>query len=369
MKKVLFICTSSQSIYNFRLPLIRKMESAGYSVETVSFDDKYRDLLMQNDVRNHCIDHDGRTVNPFKIRDLKRKIREQIGILKPDIVCTFMAKPNVYGSLAARQAGVKKLFSMVEGAGDPFIRSGIKWKLVKKAECRLYKKVFRYAAKVFFLNQDDKRVFLDLHLLKKEQAAIINGVGVDLKRFTYKEIDETSNTFIMVARMLTTKGVLDYCECARLVRSKNPCARFLYLGAEGDLRVPDIDSYVKNKDVEYLGNVPDVRPYLEAALMMVLPSYREGKPVSVMEAAAVGRGVIVSDCIGCRDMVVDGFNGFLVKPKDPEEMAGICLEVLNNKTIAKRMGYHSRIIAETVFDQDVINDRILEVLNENCSFA
>lgn len=369
MRKVLFICSSSQSIYNFRLPLIKKMEAAGYCVETVSFDDKYGELLAQNGVRNHCVENDNRSVNPLKIRRLKKNLRQLIEEIAPDVVFTFMAKPNVYGVLAARKAGVKNVFSMVEGAGDPFIKTGVKWKIVKTVECRLYKKAFRHAKKVFFLNADDRNEFLGMRLVREGQTVLINGVGVDTERFAYREVDPSSKTFIMVARMLTTKGVWDYCECARLVRSREPDARFLYLGAEGDLRASDIEPYVKNGDIEYLGNVTDVRPYLASSLMMILPSYREGKPMSVMEAEAVGRGVIVSDSIGCRDMVIDGFNGFIVGKKSPDEMADKCLTVLRDKSLAKKMGDNARKIAETVFDQNVVNGGILEVLDENCSFA
>ena len=369
MKKVLFVCNSSQSIYTFRLPLIRRMEAAGYRVDTVSFDDKYDELLAQNNVHNHCVDNDNRSIDPLKIFRLKKSLQRLISELSPDLVLTFMAKPNIYGVQAAHKAGIKNVFSMVEGAGDPFLNSGLKWKLIKRIECHLYKKSFRYATKVFFLNRDDQSEFIRMHLVKKEQTALINGVGVDTEKFAYKELDTASNTFIMVARMLTTKGVLDYCECARLVREREPDARFLYLGGEGNLKVSDIEPYVKNGDIEYLGNVPDVRPHLAASLMLVLPSYREGKPMSVMEAEAVGRGVIVADTIGCRDMVMDGFNGFLVNLKDPQDMANKCLRVLRDKTVAKRMGENARKIAETILDQSIINDRIMEVLDENCSFA
>ena len=369
MKKALLICNSSQNVYTFRLPLIRKLESAGYAVETVSFDDKYGELLARNGVRNHCVDNDNRSVNPFKIRKLKKSIRTLIAELRPDVVFTFMAKPNVYGVLAAHKAGVENIFSVVEGAGDPFIRSGIKWRLVRTIECRLYKKAFRHAKIVFFLNPDDRNTFLSRRLVAKERATMINGVGVDLERFARRPLDPASNTFVMVARMLTTKGVLDYCECARLVKREVPEARFLYLGGEGDLTLSDIDEYVKRGDIEYVGSVTDVRPYLASSLMLILPSYREGKPMSVMEAEALGRGVIVTGVVGCRDTVVDGFNGYLVNLRDPSDLADKCLRVLRDKSIAVRMGENAGKIAETVFDQNVINDRILEVLRENCSFS
>ena len=367
MKSLLMICNSSQNIYTFRLPLIRKLKSHGYEVETISFDDQYSAALIQEGVINHCIFNDNRSINPAKIFKLKREIYSIIRAINPSIVMTFMAKPNIFGVLAAKKANVKCIISMVEGAGDPFINTGIKWRLIKTIECYLYKKAFKHANTVFFLNEDDKKEFVKLKLVTSNQSAIINGIGVDLDKFSYKPVNPKSNTFIMVARMLKTKGTIEYCKCAEIVKQKNPEAVFLYLGAEGSLKRHDIQSYIDNGSIVYLGNVFDVRPYVESALLLLLPSYREGKPMSIMEAEAIGRGVITTNSIGCRDTVINGFNGFIVNHMDYKEMAEKCLSVMSDKTIAIQLGKNARLFAEQNYNQNVINDSIVGVIDENHS--
>lgn len=369
MKKILLICNTTQNIYNFRLPLIKNMISANYLVETISFDEKYSSFLKDCGVKNHCVNGDNRSINPFKTFSLKKRIKKTIGEIKPDIVFTFTAKPNIYGTICAHKIGVKSIYCMVEGAGDPFIKTSLKWRLIKKIECFLFRRAFRYAKKIFFLNEDDKKEFVGLKLLSQEKAIIIDGIGVDLDKFKYSKVNCDSSAFVMVARMLKTKGVFEYCECARIVKKEYPNARFLYLGSEGDVKVEDIKEFIENGEIEYLGNVTDVRPFLESSILMILPSYREGKPMSIMEAEAIGRGIITTTNVGCKDMVIDGYNGFLVEHKDFQTMAIRCKEVLSNRSIIESFGKNSRLLAEKKFDQKKINAYILECIDENNSCA
>ena len=134
----------------------------------------------------------------------------------PDIVVTFMLKPNTFGVLAAKKAGVKSIYSMVEGAGDVFINGGLKWKAIRAVVCGLYRRAFRHSRKVFFLNNDDKAEFIQKRLVTSEQCEVIHGIGVDLDKFAYRPM-KNRQTFLMVARMLRTKGVFEYCECAKSV--------------------------------------------------------------------------------------------------------------------------------------------------------
>lgn len=365
MKKALIIINSSQNIYNFRLPLINKLETNGYSVETVSLDDKYDELLKSIGIRNHCIISDNRSINPLKALRLKRKLYRLICNLKPDVVFTFMIKPNVFGTLAAKKAKVENIYSMVEGAGEAFIdRKGLKAKIVKKAASYLCKKAFKYPKKVFFLNDDDANEFINLGIVNKEKALVINGVGVDLEKFAFSKLDNTSSSFVMASRMLIEKGVLDYCKCAEIVKKTHPEAKFYYLGADGNITKADIQKYIDNGSIEYLGNVKDVRPYIASSLMLILPSYyREGRPMSIMEAQSIGRPVITCNSIGCKDMVIDGYNGYLIEAKDYQTLASKCCYILDNKEVAVKMGINARKFAEENYDQNVINDYILKTID------
>lgn len=365
-KKILMICNTSQNIFNFRLPLIKKMQEEGYEVSTITFDKTYEPELKDEGINLYYLEDNNRSLNPFKILTLKKRYRKIIKQINPDIVFTFMLKPNTFGSLAAQSLGIKNVYCMVEGAGDAFINSSLKWKVIKFAEKFLYKKAFKKVKKVFFLNNDDKSEFENLKLVKPEQCVVVNGIGVDLEKFAFKSVNKDSNKFIMIARMLKTKGVLEYCKCAREVRKVHPEAEFMYLGAEGSLKVSDIQEYIDDKSINYLGTVKDVRPFIEDSLALILPSsYREGLPMTIMEAESVGRCIITSNGIGCKETVENGYNGFKINYDDVESMVKKCCELLENKELATILGENARKFAEDKFDQHKINKQILDAVKKN----
>jgi len=362
--KILLICSQTQNIYNFRLPLIRCLKDCGYDVVTAGFGDPFFSELESLGVR--CIDlgNFDRSSGFFELFMLKAKYRRVLRQQRPDAVFTFMTKPNLFATVAARQLGIGKIFSMVEGAGNAFADFSCRWTLIKKIECVLYKRAFRQAAKVFFLNQDDIKEFVALKLVDKARAERICGVGVDLDKFCYRAADEDSSTFVMASRLMRNKGVMEYCAAAREVKSRFPAARFILLGAPRDIRLADLQPYIDDGSVIYRGNVTDVTPYLEQSLCCVLPSYyREGLPMSIMEAEAVGRCVITTDSVGCRETVVPGYNGWLIPPRDARALAESCLYVLNHKAEAVEKGKNARAYAQAHFDQKLINGRIVQEIN------
>ena len=363
-KKILMICNTSQNIYTFRLPLIKKFQQEGYEVSTITFDNEYEETLKNEGIKLYYTNDKNRSLNPLKILSLKKRYYKIIKEVQPDIVFTFQLKPNSFGVPAAKKAGVQNVYAMVEGAGDAFINKGLKWKLIKFVVKFLYKRAFKKAKKVFFLNNDDKTEFENLKLVKSEQSVIVHGIGVDLEKFGFKKVNTKSNKFIMIARMLKTKGVFEYCKCAELVKKSHPEAEFMYLGGEGSVKLADIQQYIDNGAINYLGTTKDVRPYIEESLMLMLPSYREGIPMTIMEAESMGRGIIASNRIGCKDTVKDGFNGYLTEQQDVETMAKRCIEVLENKNLAVEFGKNARKFAEEHFDQKLINKQIFEIIDK-----
>lgn len=361
MKKILLLCSTSASVKGFRKRLIEKLQNNNFSVSVIAFDKKYRDDIEKRNIKFFCINDQNRGVNPLKILTLIEKYKKIIEDISPDIVFTFMLKPNTFGVLAAKKAGVKNIYSMVEGAGDVFINNTLKWKLVRFIVCRLYKKAFRNVRKVFFLNEDDKQEFINRGLVQSGQCEIIHGIGVDLERFSYRPI-KNRRTFLMVARMLKTKGIYEYCECARLVRKKYPDAVFNYLGAEGNVKVADIQEYIDDGSVRYLGTTNDVRPYFEECFVEVLPSYREGLGLVNVEAGAIGRASITCNTIGTKDTVKDGYNGFLVEVGDSKALAEKAIWCIEHPEETEQMGRNSRTFAEEYFDQEKINEKIISIL-------
>lgn len=359
--KAFLLCVTSQSVLTFRRNLIQVLIEKGVDVHVCAFDDDYEARIEELGATFHCIEDKNRSLNPFKVLSLKNKYCKVIKEVKPDVVFTFMVKPNTFGVLAAKKAGVKKIFSMVEGAGDVFINDGLKWKIIRKGVCHLYKKAFRNSQKVFFLNKDDKAEFLRRKLVRETQCEIVHGIGVDLEKFADKPL-KNHRTFLMVARMLKTKGVFEYCECARIVRRKYPDAVFNYLGAEGTVKLDDIREYIDDGSIVYLGTTDDVRPYYEDCAAYVLPSYREGMPMSVMEAEAVGRAIIATDVNGCRDTVVNEYNGFLVPRGDASALSEKIVYCIEHPEETELFGANSRKFAEENFDQKKINEVLTEII-------
>lgn len=361
MKKILLICVTSQNVITFRAGLIKKFQENGYAVSVIAYDDEYQEEIKALNVEFFCIEEQNRGMNPLKILSLKGKYKKLIKQIQPEVVFTFQLKPNTFGVMAAKSAGVKKLYSMVEGAGDVFIHNSLKWKLVRLVVCKLYKRAFRKVKKVFFLNNDDRLEFTKRKLVKEEQCEVVHGIGVDLEKFAFKPI-KNYRSFLMIARMLETKGVYEYCKCARLVKQQYPDAVFNYLGAEGTVKLCDIQEYIDDGSINYLGTTKDVRPYLEDCSAFVLPSYREGMSMSIMEAEAIGRAILTSDSVGCRDSIIHEYNGFLIPKKDYQTLSERCCELIEEPHKTIEMGEKSRKLAEEWFDSNIVNQEIYEVI-------
>lgn len=372
--KFLLIPTYSETVITFRRGLIEALTQRGHEVIVLAYDNIFEQEILALGVTFYCIKQNNRSLNPFTSLQYCNQTRQIIKKEKPDAVFTFQLKPNTFGIFAAKAAGMKHIFAMVEGAGDVFIHRSLKWNMIRFLACQLYKNAFKHAQKVFFLNHDDQAEFVSRKLVLEEKSQVLPGVGVDLEHFDYQPLKNSKN-FLMVARMIRTKGVLEYCKCARLVKQQYPDAQFDYLGHESELTVADIRAYIDDGSVNYLGTTIDIRPFLNDTTALLLPSYREGMPMSIMEAEATGRAIITSDGIGCRETVMDKHNGFIVSIGDYETMAAKCIYMIEHPEEVVRMGKNSRLLAEERFDQRKINRQLAEILegvhclDENTTFA
>ena len=361
-RRILLICGISQTVIKFRLGLIKSLQEKGCSISVIALDDDYKEDILEKGIEFYSVNSKNRSLNPFGMLKLKKNYYALIKQIKPDVVFTFMLKPNIFGVCAAKKAGVKRIFSMVEGAGDVFINNGVKWNTIRFVVCKMYRKSFKNSNKVFFLNSDDMTEFLSRKLVKKEQCVVIPGIGVDLEHFSCKPI-KNYQTFLMIARMLKTKGVIEYCDAARIVKQKYPDAVFNYLGAEGNIKVSDIQKYIDDGSINYLGTTKDIRPYLEECSVYVLPSYREGMPMSIMEAESVGRAIVATNVQGCKHTVNNEVNGYLVDKRNATQLANKIILLLENKDRIEEMAKASRALAEEKFDENKINEQILNVVD------
>ncbi|MFQ2723903.1 glycosyltransferase family 4 protein [Aeromonas caviae] len=254
--------------------------------------------------------------------------------LNPDFIIHYTIKPNIYGSLAAKIAGIPSL-AITTGLGYTFVNDNF----IAKIARQLYKMAFRYPKEVWFLNEDDRQAFLAYSLVSENKAKLLHGEGVNVSHFSPISSSAGNNptTFVLIARMLWDKGIGEYIEAARVIKSKYPKTHFQLLGA---CDVPN-PSFISREQigiwesegiVEYLGTTDDVRTVIANVDCVVLPSYREGIPRTMLEAAAMAKPLIVSDAPGCKDVVIHGKTGFLCKVKNSYSLAAVMELIINQST-------------------------------------
>lgn len=321
-RTIVLSANSDWNIANFRQGLVRALQSAGYQPVIIAPQDSAADARMRGlGVERVPIEIDRAGLNPFADFRLFLRYRSLLKRLRPAAYLGYTIKPNIYGSLAAASLGIPALPN-VSGLGTAFIQGGGLRALVT----RLYRIGFARAPVVFFQNEDDRDLFVARRIVRPAQARVLPGSGVDLEHFAPAPLPGGSPVFLFIGRLLRDKGVGEFVEAARSIRREYPHARFQLLGGldEGNrtgIRQPELDSWVAERIVEHLGTTDDVRPFIAAASAVVLPSYREGLPRSLLEAAAMARPLIASDVPGCRDVIEDGVNGFLCKVRDSAALA------------------------------------------------
>lgn len=326
--KVLILVNAAWNIVNFRSHLVRGLVAAGYDVVAVAPGDAYAEAVRQLGCRFVPLAMDSGGTNILRDAMLLIRCVRLIRSERPDVILSYTVKPNIYGSFAARIAGVP-IINSVEGLGATFIRTGWLTRFVSL----LYKAAMAHSSVVFFLNPDDRREFMSRSLIRPEQARDIAGAGIDLEEFRPDEpqagnapVRPAGCTFLLIARMLYDKGIGEFVEAAQVVRRSHADARFQLLGfldVENPAAISreQMTRWVEAGWVEYLGQTSDVRPFIRQADCVVLPSYREGLPRTLIEASAMGRPVVATDVPGCREVVDDGVTGLLCAPRDASDLA------------------------------------------------
>jgi glycosyltransferase involved in cell wall biosynthesis len=361
--RVALVINTSWNIWNFRASLVRALQAAGHEVLAIAPPDDYsKRLETELGCRYVPILMENKGTNPVKDAALTRRFYQIYKREKPDVVLHYTIKPNIYGSIAAKLAGIPSI-NNVSGLGTVFIIKNF----VSKVALGLYRFAFRFPAKIFFQNGDDRQLFLENGLVKREITDLLPGSGVDTKKFRPAADFQRNQPFVflMVARVLYEKGVVEYFEAARIIRQAVPGTRIQLLGGldeAGGVGVPraTFEEWLKSGDIEYLGRSDDVAAHIHQADCVVLPSYREGTPKTLLEAAACGKPVVTTDVPGCRETVVDGRNGYLCQVRSGEDLATKMLQVLRLSDADLRgMGQNSRYLAETKFDEQIVLNKYL----------
>ncbi|MBC8638522.1 glycosyltransferase family 4 protein [Caballeronia sp. EK] len=321
--RIALVCNTAWAIYTYRQGVLRMLTAAGAQVTIIAPRDRTFEPLTAMGCRCVELPVASKGTDPRQdFRTLAALYREYRAT-RPHIVFHYTIKPNIYGSLAAMLARVPSI-AVTTGLGYVFIQKSRTAQVAKL----LYRFAFRFPREVWFLNRDDHEAFLHENLLAHpERARRLHGEGVDLDEFAFQPLPARADfVFILIGRLLWDKGVAEYVEAARRIRAKYPHARFQLLGPVGvdnpsAISRTDVQKWEAENIVEYLGEANDVRPLVAAADCVVLPSYREGVPRTLMEASAMGRPIVATDVPGCREVVEDGVNGLLCKVKNADSLA------------------------------------------------
>ena len=367
--RIAVVTSHAPSLRNFRGELLAAFLDQGHEVIALApdFDASTRAPLTAMGVRCEPIGLARTGVNPFRdladLAGLARALRR----LRPDIVLSYSIKPVIHGSLAARIAGVGGVYAIIAGLGYTFAGSSIYRVLLRALVERLYRTALKTNRAVFFQNPDDLALFRDRSLLGTTRAVLINGSGVNLERFREAPPRPSPPVFLLMARLLKAKGIVEYAQAARLLKARHSEARFHLLGPSDPnpdgIPASQVERWASEGTIVYLGAVEDVRPFLNEASVYVLPSYyREGIPRSVLEAMAAGRPIVTTDAPGCRETVVDGANGFLVPPRDVAALAGAMERFILEPNLIPSMGRASRRLAEEKYDVHKVNAVILRAM-------
>ncbi|MBS1188452.1 MAG: hypothetical protein H6R10_244 [Rhodocyclaceae bacterium] len=352
--------------WNYRPGIVRALLAAGYRLTVVAPLDDTRSKLEAMGVTVCGADFDRGSMNPLKDLLLLRLYAREFARLRPDMVFNFGIKPVIYGGLAARWLGIPSV-AVITGLGSAFIRGG--W--LSRLASGLYRIGLSGAQKVFFLNPHDRDFFLDKGVLSGGEAHVLPGEGVDVSYFSYVPppvARKGGKSFLFVGRLLRDKGIFEYVKAARLVREKYPDARFHVLGTidphnPSSITEPELASWIAAGDIDYLGRIEDVRPSIAAADCVVLPSYREGLPRALLEAAAVGRPLLATDVPGCREVLVEGSNGWFCRPGDAADLALRLIEIIEtDPSVIAAMGRRAREFVCKNFADDVVARHYLDFL-------
>lgn len=380
--KIVLYANTDWYLYNFRRSLALALRDEGHEVLLLSPSGPHGEKLREFGLRWQPVPMDRRSLNPLReallLSHLWRVFRRE----KPDLVHGFTIKCAVYGSLAARVARVPARVNAVAGMGYVFISDETKARILRPIVRALLKLALGgRGARLILQNPDDVALFERARLVNSSRVRLIPGSGVDCLRFASRQPEENARQsdadvpgaaplrVLLPARLLWDKGVAEYVEAARTLRAEGRLIHFLLAGDPdpgNPAAVPEdtVRRWVEEGIVEWLGHVDDMPSLFGGVDVVVLPSYREGLPKGLIEAAACSLPLVTTDVPGCREVVSDGVDGLLVPARDSEKLAGAIARLQDSPELSERLGAAAREKALTRFDERIINSKTLDVYRE-----
>lgn len=369
-KTITIVYNTSVYVYKFRLNLIKRLQDEGYHIVVIAPYDSYVEQLKSRGIEYYEIKMSQYGMNPIKEMMTMIQIWKAFRKFRPTVSLHYTIKPNLFGNIAAFFSSTP-VINNIAGAGKAFSSQN-------KFFTFFIESLFRFglnsSKKVFFQNHEDMNQFINRNLLLKNKAERIPGSGVDLNRFVVSSSDQNNPNiiFLFVGRLLKQKGIGVYLEAASKVRKRYNNIQFLIVGEYDELddyiEKKDLDKYCDDIIIKYLGSVsPDRMPgIIKNCDCVVLPSYyREGVPRSLLEAAAMGKPIITTNSVGCKEVVDEGVNGFKCNIKD-----SVCIAKAMKKFVELsqeervQMGKNGRMKMEKEFDEKFVIDRYLKTIKE-----
>lgn len=367
-RTIVISINTAWNVFNFRAGLIKALIGRGYEVVVVAPEDEYAPRLLALGCRFINMPMDNNGTHPGRDLALLLRYFKVLRMLRPLAYLGYTIKPNVYGSIAAQMLGIP-VINNIAGLGTTFINRSLLTTLVRE----LYRFSLRRSRRVFFQNDDDQNMFVQAGLVPKEITDLLPGSGIDLTHYLpapVKPLHDRLFRFLLISRMLKDKGVEEFVAASSIVRQRMPGVEFHMLGfvdkGNGNsISLERIRVWEKNRLIHYCGKTDDVRPYLAQADCIVLPSYREGVPHSLLEAAAMARPIIATDVVGCREVVEHNANGLLCRVRDASDLAENMLQMIRfspERRHAMGMAGRRKVIAQ--FDETIVITKYLDMLEE-----
>lgn len=369
-KKILFVVNAPWFFVSHRLPLATAAKKLGYEVHVATSHGPEIEIIKTQGLNHHTIPFTRSNQNLFSNIKILFSLVRLFKSIKPDIVHLVTIKPVIFGGIAARMVGIKSVVAAISGLGTVFIDNSIQGNFRRIIVIKLYKEAFRHSRlAVIFQNLDDRNIFLENNLVSSKDVRIIRGSGVILSDYPYVSEPSSINTVVMAARLLRDKGVFEFIEAAKILKSQGKKIRFRLLGDldnENKSSISKMDYKKLKADgiVELLGFRQDIAYQYANAHIVCLPSYREGLPKSLLEAAACGRAVVTTDVPGCRDAIIPGITGLLCSVKDPNSLAKAILELIDDPSKRQEMGRAGRELAEEEFAIEKIIEQHINIYDE-----
>ena len=365
--KVAIAINTSWNILNFRAGIIKELIKNGHDVYTISPEDSSTKELEALGCKSHHISLENSGMNPLKDFGYYRDFVKALDTIQPGIVLSYTIKPNIYGSIACNKRNIP-VINNISGLGTAFLWNKALKTLVKN----LYRYAFKNSSHIFFQNIHDKNLFLEEINIPETITSILPGSGVDTKHFApvKRSKDSANFTFLMISRLLIDKGITEYCDAAKMLKSEGHDITFQVLGKaeEGHKRgysKQKIESLANEGIIEYLGTTTDVREYIASADCIVLPSYREGTARTLLEAASMAKPIVATDVPGCNNVVINEENGLLCQVRDTESLASKLREMaLSDGSKLKCYAENSRKKAVEEFDESLVINQYLDKITE-----